>query len=87
MRPPVVTHRVEPDFSGCAGEKMWGYPIVEATIDENGEVKDVRLLKPVHPCLEKAVLSAVRGWRFKPGTLNGKPVPVVFNMTVMIHYR
>ncbi len=25
---------------------------------------------------------AVRQWKFKPGTLNGQPVDVIFNLTV-----
>jgi len=85
---PVVISRVEPTYESCANEKnVWGFPILEAIIDERGQVRNLRLLKPVHPCLEKAILPAIRQWRFKPGTLNGKPVPVIFNLTVNIHYR
>jgi len=84
---PVVLSRVEPTYEGCAGQKVWGFPILEAVIDETGHVKNLRLLKPVHPCLEAAILPAVRQWRFKPATLGGRPVPVIYNMTVHIHYR
>jgi TonB family protein len=83
---PVVLHRVEPDFSPCEGQRAWGFPILEAVIDETGTIRDVRMLKPVHPCLEKAVLESVRQWRFQPGTVGGKPVPVIFNMTVYIKW-
>jgi len=24
----------------------------------------------------------VRQWKFQPGTMNGKPVPVIFNLTI-----
>ena len=88
VKAPVVLSRVEPTYEKCANEKrVWGFPILEAIIDEHGEVQNVRLLNPVHPCLEESILPAIRQWRFKPGTINGKPVPVIFNLTVNIRYR
>jgi periplasmic protein TonB len=32
--------------------------------------------------LDLQALEAVRKWKFKPGTLNGQPVPVIYNLTV-----
>jgi len=32
--------------------------------------------------LDQAAADAVRRWKFKPGTLNGQPVDVIFNLTV-----
>jgi protein TonB len=88
VKAPVAISRVEPTYEACANEKsVWGFPILEAVIDEEGRVQNLRLLKPVHPCLEQSILPAIRQWRFKPGTLNGKPVPVIYNLTVHIHYR
>ena len=43
-------------------------------IDETGQVTDTRVLKG-QPHFTEAALEAVVKWRFKPGTLNGKPVP------------
>lgn len=83
---PVPVKRVEPDFGPCQGQPHSGAPILEAVIDELGVVREVRMLKPVNPCIEKAVVEAIRQWQFRPGTLKGKPVPVVFNMVVLIHY-
>lgn len=84
---PVAIKRVEPNFTACEGKRLWGFPILEAVIDETGHVKSLKFLKPVHPCLEAAILPALRQWRFKPGTYKGKPVPVQYNLTVNIHYR
>lgn len=84
---PVSITRVEPNYEGCAGKQVWGFPILEAVIDESGQVRDLKLLSKVHPCLAEAILPAVRQWRFKPGTYKGRPVPVIYNMTVHIHYR
>ena len=32
--------------------------------------------------LAEAAVSAVQQWKFKPATLNGKPVAVYYNLTV-----
>jgi TonB family protein len=32
--------------------------------------------------LDSAAADAVKKWKFKPATLNGKPVAVIYNLTV-----
>ena len=83
---PVVIKRVEPDYAPCEGLVLSGIPILEATIDERGAIHDVHLLKPVHSCIDDALVASVKQWRFRPGTLDGQPVPVIFNLSVHIHY-
>jgi TonB family protein len=83
---PLPVKRVEPDFRPCQGQPHSGAPILEAVIDERGVVREVRMLRPVNPCIEEAAVDAIRQWQFRPGMLNGRPVPVVFNMVVLIHY-
>jgi hypothetical protein len=86
VQAPIATHRVEPDFSNCK-DKYSGYPSAEAVIRANGSVHDVKILRPVNPCVDKAVVSALRQWTFKPGTLDGRPVDVIYDVTVHINYR
>jgi periplasmic protein TonB len=59
--------------------------IIEAIIDQNGNVTDARVLKGLPMGLDDAALSAVKRWKFLPGTLNGTPVPVYYNLTVIFH--
>ena len=40
---------------------------------------------PIRVYQRFATLDAVRQWTFKPGTLNGEPVDVIFNLTVNIN--
>jgi protein TonB len=56
--------------------------IVETIIDGNGNVTDVRVLKGLPMGLDASAIDAVKKWKFKPGTLNGQPVPVIFTLTV-----
>ena len=55
--------------------------MVEALIDVNGRVGDVRILKSV-PLLDAAAVDAVRTWRYAPTLLNGVPVSVLLTVTV-----
>ena len=58
-----------------------GIVILEATIGEDGAVRDVRVLRSI-PLLDVAAIDAVRQWRFTPTLLNGEPVPIVMTVTV-----
>jgi len=62
--------------------RVAGIVIIEAIIDRNGTVTDARVIKPLPMGLDQQALEAVKKWKFKPGTLNGQPVPVVYNLTV-----
>ena len=51
---------------------------VEGIVAENGELIDALLVETdKDEALAKSVLDAFRQWKFKPATLNGKPVAVL----------
>lgn len=80
---PKVISRVEPAYTEEAkAAGIYGVCILEAIIDEEGNVDDVRVLKPLPMGLDKTAADAVRQWKFQPAALDGKPVPVVFNLTI-----
>ncbi len=56
--------------------------IVEAIIDKEGNVTNVKVLKGLPMGLDQAAVDAVSRWKFKPATLNAKPVAVIYNLTV-----
>lgn len=82
---PVVVKRVEPELprNGLRGQPGLSVVIVEAVITRTGCLRDVRLVKQSSSGdLNSAAVSAISKWKFKPGTLDGQPVDVLFNVSV-----
>lgn len=83
VKAPVVIRRVEPVYPEVARKsRIAGIVILETIIDRNGNVRNARVLKPLPFGLDEAALDAVRQWKFRPGTRNGEPVDVLFNLTI-----
>ena len=83
MTRPEVIHQVPPRYSEQARRAgVQGMVIVEAVIDEQGQVASVRLVRGLPMALDQAALEAVQQWRFKPALLNGHPVKVFYTLTV-----
>jgi len=82
MRPPTKVHHVSPDYPGDArAAGISGVVILEATIDAEGAVIAVQMVRSV-PGLDDAAIAAVRQWRYMPTWLNGQPVAVIMTVTV-----
>jgi protein TonB len=80
---PVLIERVNPEYPEVARKaRVEGIVILEAIITQNGHVENAKVLRGVHPLLDQAAVNAVRKWRYKPATLNGKPVRVHSTVTV-----
>jgi protein TonB len=83
MTRPQIVSRVQPQYTELARRaRLQGTAIVEAVIDEEGRVRDVRILKSLGMGLDRAALDAVAQWRFTPATLNGRPIKVLYTLTV-----
>jgi protein TonB len=83
VKAPVVEQRVDPIYTDMARKtRVTGIVIVEAIINKDGEVEQVKVIKGLPMGLSESAAEAVRKWKFKPGTLNGEPVEVIFNLTV-----
>lgn len=73
--PPVYT-----ELARKAG--VTGTVIIEAIIDEEGNVTNAQVLKGLPMGLDQASLDAVRTWKFKPARFEGRPVKVYYTLTV-----
>jgi len=82
IREPKKVFNVLPEYPVFARQAgVQGAVILEAVLDENGNVKSVRVLTS-KPLLDDAAIRAVRQWRYTPTLLNGIPVPVLMTITV-----
>jgi TonB family protein len=82
---PRKTRHVSPTYPADALQaRLQGTVILECTIDVEGAVADVRVLRG-QPLLTEAAVEAVRQWTYEPTRLNGVAVPVV--MTVTVNFR
>jgi protein TonB len=61
--------------------RLQGVVVLECTIDREGRVAEVRLLRGV-PLLNEPAIEAVRQWEYEPTLLNGVAVPVLMTVTV-----
>ena len=59
-----------------------GTVILEAVIDEQGNVTNVKVLKGLSAGLDESSMKAVRSWKFDPARMGGRPVPVYYTLTV-----
>ncbi len=80
---PVLIYSVEPEFSEEARKaKVAGNVLVNLWVDQNGNPSHVRVLRGVGMGLDQKAMEAVRQYKFKPATENGKPVLVELNVEV-----
>jgi protein TonB len=82
MTRPEPVHRVQPRYTEAARKAgVQGTVIVEAIIDEQGNVRDARVLRGLPLGLDREAVDAILQWKFKPARLNDRPVRVYFNLT------
>ncbi len=80
---PEIIHQVAPVYTELARRaRVSGTVIVEAIIDEQGDVVNTRVLKEQPLGLDQAAVEAVKAWKFKPAMKAGKPVKVYYVLTV-----
>ena len=85
VKAPVALHRVDAVYPEAARvARASGFTILECVIDKHGNVVSARILKPLPYGLDEAAVDAVKQWTFKPGTWQGEPVDVLFDVTVNV---
>jgi protein TonB len=82
-----LIRRIAPVYPPLAIQaRVSGTVILEAVIDEDGNVGDLKILSG-HPLLTQAAYDAVKQWKYRPTTIGGEPVPVLAVVTVVFRIR
>ena len=84
--PPRVISAPSAQFSESArGKEFTGVCTLGVNVEPDGRTSHIRVLKSVGKDLDEKAINAVKAWRFKPATLDGKPVTVQIAVQVSFH--
>jgi len=80
---PQLLDKIIPDYPEIARRaRLECVVIMEARIDRQGNVVDLKVLRPCGLGLTESAVKAVRKWKYAPTMVNGRPVEVVLTATV-----
>jgi TonB family protein len=86
VTPPALTYSVDAEFTQKAKQaKYQGVSVVQCVVDTHGMPQHVHTVRKLKMGLDEKAIEAVRQYRFKPGTLDGKPVSVAITIEVNFH--
>ena len=81
----LLIHRVEPEYPAQAlAQRLEGPVVLQAWIGKDGTVRDVKLLTGYF-LLGRAAFDAVKQWRFRPLTQNGRVLD--FQTTIRLNFN
>src|SRR5438270_419512 len=79
----LLIKKVQPAYPPLARQaRIQGQVLLQAEISKDGSIQNLRLISG-HPMLAPSAIEAVKQWRYKPYFLNGEPVEVETQITVI----
>jgi protein TonB len=88
VQAPALAKRVEPVYPDLAvSARIRGVVILEANVDKDGRVVEVKVLRTANKLLDAAAITAVRQWQYRPLILNGLPEPFVLTVVLTFDLR
>ena len=87
---PVLLQKTTPSYTDDAIDaKVGGIVTLQAVIRENGRADSFKVLSDHlgYGLEENAIQEITSNWRFRPGTLNGRPVDVMITIEVQFNLR
>jgi TonB family protein len=83
IKPPKLIKKVNPIFPEEARkEGISGEVILIVRSDEQGDIVEVKISKSPHELLSKAAIDAVKQWKYEPMIIKGKPMAIIFTVTM-----
>ena len=81
---PRGIYTPKPEYTEIARKtRTQGPVILQAILDEEGRVSELKVLKGLPMGLTERAVEAVRTWRYEPARLDGRPVEVYMTITVI----
>ena len=88
IQAPALVKRVEPSYPPIAvSAHLEGVVILEAIVGRDGTVDEVKVLRSVHPLLDREAELALKQWRYSPLVLNGIAERFVLTVTLSFHLQ
>ena len=86
--PPRAVYQPDPEYSEEARKKKKeGAVMMGVIVGTDGLAHDISVSKSVGYGLDEEAIKTVKTWKFKPGTLEGKPVAIKIQIEVTFHLR
>ncbi len=81
---PICIYQPMPAYSEEARHaKHQGTVVLWIVVNADGSVSDVRVKERLGMGLDEKAVETVKTWKFRPGMLNGVPVPVLMSVQVL----
>jgi TonB family protein len=88
VTPPVRMRTIEPDYPPSArAAQLEGDVLLQAVVGPDGKVREVTVLRSVHPLIDAAARRAVQQYEYTPGQRNGAPEAATIRLTVSFRLR
>ncbi len=87
FKPALLINSVSPVYPAVAkNQRIHGDVRIDALIEADGHVSSMNMLAgPL--LLQAAAAEALRQWKFQPATIDGKPVPMHYTVTVQFRLQ
>jgi TonB family protein len=83
VKPPKLITKVDPIYPEEARkEGISGEVLLSVRSDEEGNIVGIKIVKSPHELLSKASVEAVKQWKYEPMLIKGKPMPIIFTVTM-----
>ncbi len=88
IKPPKLIKEVKPVYPEEARKQgISGVVLLSVRSSEQGNIVGVKIVKSPHELLSKAAVEAVKQWKYEPMLIKGKPMPIIFTVTVTFRLK
>lgn len=74
VRPALPIVSLDPDMTASELAGIQGDVVIEITIDDAGNIVEMKVVRSLGTVIDQKVLAALRNWRFRPATRDGAAI-------------